>query len=136
MIAGLIFVLSVTALLQFFVSYCRSILSASRHVDLSQQTRDLTGITTPFVRGDEFGRLIQLVRLCPESGHDGHAMAAVRTYYSFLGLARTVCGWVSSRLSNWLESERGNCAYFAAVALDRRIAFSRDLLAQQMASHS
>jgi hypothetical protein len=28
--------------------------------------------------------------------------------------------------------ERGQCTYFAAVTLDRRIAFSRDMLAQQM----
>jgi len=27
------------------------------------------------------------------------------------------------------ESERGHCAYFAAVALERRISFSRDMLA-------
>jgi hypothetical protein len=34
----------------------------------------------------------------------------------------------------WAESERGHCAYFAAVALERRISFSRDMLAQQMDS--
>jgi hypothetical protein len=32
----------------------------------------------------------------------------------------------------WTDSERGLCAYFAAVALERRISFSRDMLAQQM----
>ncbi len=32
----------------------------------------------------------------------------------------------------WAEKERGRCTYFAAVALDRRVAFSRDLLAQQI----
>jgi hypothetical protein len=32
----------------------------------------------------------------------------------------------------WTESERGQCAYFAAVALERRISFSRDMLAQQI----
>jgi hypothetical protein len=34
----------------------------------------------------------------------------------------------------WTEMERGQCTYFAAVTLDRRIAFSRDMLAQQMDS--
>jgi hypothetical protein len=37
-------------------------------------------------------------------------------------------------LAAWTESERGQCTYFAAVALDRRIAFSRDMFAQQMES--
>jgi hypothetical protein len=34
----------------------------------------------------------------------------------------------------WTENERGQCTYFAAVALERRIAFSRDMFAQQMES--
>ena len=35
-------------------------------------------------------------------------------------------------LMGWTDVERGQCAYFAAVTLDRRIAFSRDMLAQQI----
>jgi hypothetical protein len=136
MIASLIFVVSLTALLQFFVSYCHSILSASRARELSQPTRELTGIAGGGVNGDEFGRFMQLVRLCPQHGDDGQAMTAVRIYYSILGALRLVGGHASKGLSRWLEAERGSCAYFAAVALDRRIAFSRELMAQQMASHS
>jgi hypothetical protein len=136
MIAALIFVLSFTALLQFFVSYCRSLLSASRRREVSQQTRELAGITGGGVNGEEFGRLVQLVRLCPEPDDDSQAIAAVRTYFTILGLARRVGGRVSERLASWLESERGNCAYFAAVALDRRIAFNRELMAQQIAGRA
>jgi hypothetical protein len=136
MIAALIFVLSFTALLQFFVSYCRSILSASRERELSRQTRELTGIAGGGVNGEEFRRLVQLVRLCPEHGDDGQAMAAVRIYYSLLGMIRRAGGRASKSISNWLESERGSCAYFAAVSLDRRIAFSRELMARQMMGHS
>jgi hypothetical protein len=32
----------------------------------------------------------------------------------------------------WTETERGQCTYFAAVALERRIAFSRDMFAHQL----
>jgi len=35
-------------------------------------------------------------------------------------------------MKSWTELERGHCAYFAAVALERRISFSRDMLARQM----
>jgi hypothetical protein len=136
MIAALIFGVSFTALLQFFVSYCRSILSASRGRELSQQTRELTGIAAAGVNGEEFRRLMQLVRLCPEHGDDGQAMAAVRLYYAILRVVHSVAGRASSTLSNWLALEQGSCAYFAAVALDRRIAFSRELMAQQMMGHS
>jgi len=135
MIAALIFVISLTALLQFFVSYCRSILSAARASELSQPARELTGISAGRVSGEEFRRFMQLVRLFPAHGDDGQAMAAVRVYYSILGIFRSIAGWMSARFSGWLTSERGNCAYFAAVALDRRIALSRELMAQQMLSH-
>jgi hypothetical protein len=33
----------------------------------------------------------------------------------------------------WAEQERESCSYFAAVALDRRISYSRDLFTQQIA---
>jgi len=46
-------------------------------------------------------------------------------------LRSTVAKFVPS-MQDWTESERGHCAYFAAVALERRISFSRDMLAQQM----
>jgi hypothetical protein len=35
-------------------------------------------------------------------------------------------------LSRWAGREQQDCAYFAAVALDRRIAHNRDLLLEQM----
>jgi hypothetical protein len=34
-------------------------------------------------------------------------------------------------VADWTERERAGCAYFAAVTLDRRIAYNRDLMAQQ-----
>jgi len=39
-----------------------------------------------------------------------------------------------SERADWAESERNACAYFAAVALDRRIAYNRDLMAQQISN--
>ncbi|MGC1186226.1 MAG: hypothetical protein WA871_02430 [Candidatus Acidiferrales bacterium] len=62
-------------------------------------------------------------------------MAGVRVYYAMLGSARAAFGWASRGLVNWLEGERGQCAYFAAVALDRRIAYIRALVAQQISNH-
>jgi hypothetical protein len=50
-----------------------------------------------------------------------------------MGVFRALGRALSPALSRWAEDERVNCVYFAAVALDRRIAYSRALLAQQMA---
>lgn len=132
MMAALILVFSVAALLQFFVSYCRSLLAASAKESLSIQARDVTGITGMSAPSGEFPRFVQLLDLCPERPNDRGPVRAVRTYYRLLGALRASFAWVAPGLAMWTENERGQCAYFAAVALDRRIAFSRDMLAQQM----
>ncbi len=114
MMAGVIFVFSAAALLQFFISYCRSLIAASSKQVLSAEVKDVTGIQS-FASGDDFKRVMQLLQLCPERPEDRST------------LARLV-----PSMRAWTESERGQCAYFAAVALERRISFSRDMLAQQM----
>lgn len=131
MIPVLIFVISVLALLQFFFSYCRSLLAAYQKWDLSEEARELTGITDHAAAGDEFTRLVQLVRLCPEPGDDAIEIRAVSGYYRLLGILRGMLGRLIPPAGEWLERERSGCSYFAAVALDRRIAFNRELLASQ-----
>lgn len=131
MIPVLIFVVSILALVQFFFSYCRSLLAAYRKWDLSEEARELTGIDDQQAAGDEFTRLVQLVRLCPEPGDDAVEIRAVSSYYRLLGFLRLALGRFFPPVGEWLERERSGCSYFAAVALDRRIAFNRELLAQQ-----
>jgi hypothetical protein len=133
MIAALICVISVAAFLQFFVSYCRSILASSRKFELSARVREVTGIANHGVAADDFKRLLQLVRLCPERGDDRSEIRAVGVYYSLLAVINFVAGSVTPALAAWSERERQNCSYFAAVALDRRISYSRDLFTQQVA---
>jgi hypothetical protein len=135
MIAGLILAASLIALLQFFVFYCRSIIAATRTQVLSVQTRDVTGIEDARVAGGDFGRLLELVQLCPERREDRVPIRFVRAYYSLLNLLSLTSAKMFPDVGAWAERERGGCAYFAAVTLDRRIAFSRNLMAQQMSDH-
>ncbi len=51
-----------------------------------------------------------------------------------LGLVRTVLSWAIPSAAQWIEAERGGCAYAAAVVLERRIAYSRSM-GEQQASH-
>jgi hypothetical protein len=131
MIAGIILACSVVILLQFFVSYCRSLIAASSRQALSAEVRDVTGIASS-ATGDDFARVIQLLRLCPESPEDRGRVQAVGAYFRLLSMVRSTLAKVMPTLRAWTETERAHCAYFAAVALERRIAFSRDMLAQQM----
>ena len=134
MIAALILVISVAALLQFFVSYCRSLVASCSGVDLSSEARELTGIQHRSAHAEEFPRLMLLVGLCPERGDDRFEVRAIRWYYRLLSLLRAVLRRLVPSGANWAESERTACAYFAAVALDRRIAYNRDLMAQQISN--
>ena len=129
--AALIFVVSAIALLQFFISYCRSLIAASMKQPLSEEVRDVAGIPAT-ASGDDFVRVIQLVQLCPDRPEDRGDIRAVGTYFRFLNIMRSTLARIVPALFAWTEMERNQCAYFAAVALDRRIAFSRDMLAQQL----
>jgi hypothetical protein len=128
--ATLIFVLSAAALLQFFISYCRSLIAASIRQPLSAEVRDVTGIPNT-AAGEDFARVIQLLDLCPERPEDRGRLRAINAYFRLLNFMSSTLSRVIPALMSWTQMERAQCAYFAAVTLDRRIAFSRDMLAQQ-----
>jgi hypothetical protein len=131
MMATLILVCSVVLLLQFFVSYCRSLIAASVKQPLSPEVQDVTGITKT-ASGEDFARVMQLLHLCPERREDRNSVQAVGAYFRLLNFMRLTVARVLPSMRVWTESERGSCTYFVAVALERRISFSRDMLAQQM----
>jgi hypothetical protein len=133
MMAAFILVFSLAALLQFFVSYCRSLIASSARLPLSPEVQDVTGISST-ASGEDYLRVMQLLLLCPERIEDRGGIRAVGAYYRLLSFLRRTFVKMVPSLSLWTERERAHCAYFAAVALDRRIAFSRNMLAQQLDS--
>jgi hypothetical protein len=136
MTAALILGVSSVALLQFFISYCRSIIAASTAQPLSEQVREVTGIRDRQIRSEEFLRLLQLTSLCPDSGTDQTAITAVRAYFRMVSFVRMALRGVIPGIVSWTEAELIRCAHFAAVALDRRISYSRNLMAQQYYSRT
>jgi hypothetical protein len=135
-IAALILAFSSVALLQFFVSYCRSVIAAYGALPLSEQVWEVTGIRGRQIRGEEFIRLLQLSSLCPDSGADNRAITAVRAYFQMVSFLRATLRDVIPGIISWTDAELSGCAHFAAVALDRRISYSRSLMAQQFSNHS
>jgi len=131
MMAGIILACSVVLLLQFFVSYCRSLIAASSRQVLSPEVQDVTGIQRT-ASGDDYERVMQLLQLCPERPEDQNSIQAVGVYFRLLSFLRSTLAKLVPSMEAWTEAERGQCAYFVAVALERRISFSRDMLARQM----
>lgn len=129
MIGALILVFSVLAFIQFFVFYTRSVIAAAGKHELSENVREITGLDGAVVQAGQFGRLLQLVELCPGSGEDQMSLRAVRAYFSGLGLLLAMLpAGAMQTVGNWVKRERDACAYFAVTALDRRMAYSRSLL--------
>jgi hypothetical protein len=134
MIPALIFVVSSLTLLQFFVSYSRSVIAESKAHELSGEIREICGVTARTLAGDQFPRLSQLIDLCPQGGSGANNVRIVLLYFHLLDFARKLSSWAVPSVAQWIEAERGGCAYAAAVVLDRRIAYNRMMMAQQ-ASH-
>jgi hypothetical protein len=133
MMAVLILVCSVATLLMFFVSYCLSLTAASAKQPISQEVADVTGIRAA-ASGDDFARVVQLLELCPEHPDDRREIRAINAYFGMLGVVHDTIARLVPPLRVWTEVERGHCTHFAAIALDRRIAFNRSLLEQQINS--
>lgn len=131
MMASVIFVCSLASLMLFFFSYCRSLIAASAREALSQEVKDVTGISGA-ASPEDFSRVVQLLNLCPDRPEERGQLRAITTYYGFLRFLRLTAAAAVPALKSWTDTERAHCSYFAAVVLGRRIAFSRDLLAQQM----
>jgi hypothetical protein len=133
MMATLIFLISLVTLFMFFVSYCRSMMASAARHELSEEVRDVTGIKETASARD-YERVVQILQLCPERPEDRSSLRAVSLYHSCLKTAQGALATVMPSLKSWMEQEQASCAYFAAVALDRRISFNREMLAQQSES--
>jgi hypothetical protein len=131
MMAVVILVCSLILMMQFFVSYCRSLVAASAKEQLPLEVQEVTGISRT-ASPEDFSRVVQLLQLCPDRPEDRGDLRAIGAYYKLLGFVRSTVAIAAPSLKSWADRERAMCSYFAAVALGRRIAFSRNLLAQQM----
>jgi hypothetical protein len=127
MITVLICLASLAALLQFFISYARSLVTSYSKLGVSDQVRKLAETRSSDIGGEEFPRLRQLAGLCPTRGDDRFGIQAVGAYYELVTFCRTIFR-PFSMATLWLEDERVGCSHFAAVALERRIQHSRSLL--------
>jgi len=120
MLAILILIVSLSALAQFWVAYTRSLLRTYAKVELSQDARRLAGFEER-ADGQAFDRIVFLLGLAPGKSDDALELFLVRVYYLTLRLL-IPAGHFWPALAYWITAEHEDCAHFAAVALDRRVA--------------
>ena len=126
LIAALILVVSLGLLVQFFMAYCRSLISHTFSLELSDPAHQVTGIDDHHIHGSDFHRMMELLHVCPGPGNDRFQVGAVRAYYSLLSMLRGIFG-----PAEWVERDQKSCSYFVAISLDRRIAYNRTLMRSQ-----
>lgn len=121
MISALMLVLTIGALVQFFFAYSRTILLTYSKVEISDRTREVTGVAIESVQPEDFSRLMVLLRVAPNPCDDAAELRAVSVYYRAVQLANWLVSPLSRAARDWSQVELGRCAHFAAVALDRRL---------------
>ncbi len=131
MIAALICVVSVAAFVQFLATYCHSVVAAFGKTELSARVREVAGMGSRDLAIDDFARFLQLIHLCPEHNADRLEIRAVSTYRAFLRGIGFASRAVAPSVAAWTNRELLGCSHFAAVALERRMEFTRDLYARQ-----
>ena len=80
-----------------------------------------------------FSRLLRFPPTISYRRGDQARIRAVGTYYTMFKLLCAAFCTLLPRVANWTERERESCAYFGAVTLNRRIAYTRQLWAEQIA---
>lgn len=92
MIPALLLLLSITALVQFSLAFCRSLLFTYSKVELSERVREVSGLSGETVEAGEFSRLMNLVFLAPDPGDDAMEIRSVTLYHTLVALARWFVG--------------------------------------------
>lgn len=121
MISASMLVLTIGALVQFFFAYSRTLLLTYSKVQISERTREITGVAIERVEPEDFSRLMVLLRVAPDPCDDAAELRAVSVYHGAVQLANWLVSPLSRAAQEWSQVELGRCAHFAAVALDRRL---------------
>jgi hypothetical protein len=121
MIPAIMLVCSVWAVGQFLIAYCRSLLAASDVAQISEQVREVAGLSSLEPAPSEFRRLLVLARMSGAPAIDANEMCAVKSYYRVLSFAKMLIVPFSRGTSLWFQNELGRCTRFAAISLDRRL---------------
>lgn len=115
-----------------FVAYCRSLLQQASNTELSTAALNAIAAGSASVSAEDFYRLRAPLGLCRLGQKDAFPLAAVSIYFFLLAVIYAISSWISRGIANWTERERQRCSDFFAVSLDKRIATTRRLRAEQM----
>jgi len=129
MFSAMLFLISIVALSQFALYYWRAVLAGVAAQPVSDRVLVAAQVENGQLTPQHFRTLAGLHDLTPDLYPNRGGLGLVRLYYRLIeGLDSLVPNKIPA-IAAWSERERGICARYAAVQVDRRLQANLDLLA-------
>ena len=121
MFAAMLLAISIVALSQFALYYWRAVLAGVAAQPVSDRVLAAASLDSTRMSGQDFEKLAGLHELTPELGAGGGGLTLVRAYCKMIDGLKYLAGNHLNELAAWCDRERGICARYAAVQIDRRL---------------
>src|SRR5882762_5590265 len=129
MLAAMLFTISIVALAQFGLYYWRAVLSGVAAQPVSDRVLSAAHVENGRVTSEDFLTLSGLHELTPDLYPNGGGLGLVRLYYRLVEGVEALAGSHLPAIAAWSNHERGICARYAAVQVDRRLQANLELAA-------
>jgi hypothetical protein len=129
MFSLMLFTISVVALTQFGLYYWRAVLSGVAAQPVSDRVLLAARVENGRVTSQHFGTLAGLHELTPDLYPNRGGLGLVRLYYRVIEGVEALAGSRVPAVAAWSNRERGICARYAAVQVDRRLQANLELAA-------
>jgi hypothetical protein len=116
MFSTLILIAATVGLMQFGISYWRSLIAGIAARPLSERFRVASGLSHAVPGAEDFGALLSFHRMTPGIERRSSSLRGIQIYYAVVG---ALCGLPALR--RWAQSEMVTCARYVAVLVDQRL---------------
>jgi hypothetical protein len=125
----MLFTVSVVALAQFGMYYWRAVLMGVAAQPVSNRVLLAARVENGRVTSQHFGTLAGLHDLTPDLFSNRGGLGIVRLYHRVIEGLDVLAGSRVPAIAAWSNRERGICARYAAVQVDRRLQANLELVA-------
>jgi hypothetical protein len=129
MISALMFIAALIGLVQFGVSYWRSLLASTAAQPLSERFRTASGLEHGLPGASDFSAILSLHRMTPSLENQPGSLRGLQVYYSLVDSLRNL-----SALRQWANAEMATCSRYLAVIIDQRLSNNQAFAAEMRAS--
>jgi hypothetical protein len=116
MFSTLILIAATVGVMQFGISYWRSLIAGIAAQPLSERFHVASGLNHVAPQAADFGALLSFHRMTPGIEQRTSSLRGIQIYY---GVVAALCGLPALR--QWAQSEMVTCARYVAVLVDQRL---------------